>query len=114
MARTLLIMLTLIFGLFFQSCKNSNTKSLKGKSLQLVDVRTPDEFQEGSVPDAINIPLSTIEENISAFDTDKTIVVFCRSGNRSGKAKKKLEKHGFKNVTNGGPWQAVEKSLNEE
>ena len=107
-------MLFLSFGLFFLSCKGSKTESLKGKSLQLVDVRTPKEFQEGSVPDAINIPLSTIEDNLTSFDKNKTIVVFCRSGNRSGKAKKKLENNGFNKVLNGGSWQSVNKRLLSE
>jgi rhodanese-related sulfurtransferase len=37
----------------------------------------------------------------------ENIVVFCRSGNRSGQAKSILEQNGFVNVTNGGTWQDV-------
>jgi rhodanese-related sulfurtransferase len=43
------------------------------------------------------------------FSNKKNIVVFCRSGNRSGQAKVILENNGIKNVTNGGTWQDVNK-----
>lgn len=76
-----------------------------------VDVRTPSEFAGGSVPNAINIPLDQLESSLSQFENKEQIVVFCRSGNRSGKAKAILEKNGFDNVVNGGPWKNVAKNL---
>jgi len=48
-----------------------------------------------------------ILKNISKFKDKKNIIVFCRSGNRSGMAKSVLEQNGIKNVTNGGTWQDV-------
>jgi phage shock protein E len=50
--------------------------------------------------------------NIDAFKDKEHIVVFCRSGNRSGQAKVMLEQNGFTNVTNGGTWQDVNSILN--
>lgn len=76
----------------------------------LVDVRTPEEFNAGSVKGAVNIPLPEVENQISQFQNKGTIVVFCRSGKRSGQAKAILESKGIKNVTNGGPWQDVEEA----
>lgn len=79
----------------------------------IVDVRTPEEFSEGSAPGAVNIPLSEIESQLGQFKGKGEIIVFCRSGNRSGQAKKILEENGFEKVLNGGTWQEV-KSIIEE
>lgn len=73
----------------------------------LVDVRTPGEFEEGSAKGAVNIPLDQVMNELEQFNDKENIVVFCRSGNRSGQAKYILEQHGFKNVYNGGTWQDV-------
>lgn len=72
-----------------------------------VDVRTPEEFAEGTARGAVNIPLDKIESQIRNFEGKKHIVVFCRSGNRSAAAKRILESHGITNVENGGTWQDV-------
>lgn len=79
----------------------------------LVDVRTPDEFAEGSVEGAVNIPLSVLEQELSQFKNKENIIVFCRSGARSGNAKLILEQNGFERVINGGPWQNVQQALDE-
>lgn len=79
----------------------------------LVDVRTPDEFAEGSVEGAVNIPLSVLEQEFSQFKNKENIIVFCRSGARSGNAQIILQQHGFENVVNGGPWQNVQQALDE-
>ena len=73
----------------------------------LVDVRTPSEFGQGSVPKAINIPLDQLKDNFNQLDKSKTIVVFCQSGNRSRQAKTFLEEKGFVKVINGGSWKEV-------
>lgn len=67
----------------------------------IVDVRTPSEFATGSFAGAVNIPLNEVENRLDEFKGKENIIVFCRSGNRSGKAKNILEANGFKNVTNG-------------
>lgn len=81
--------------------------------LFLVDVRTPEEFNSGSVDGAVNIPLSVLEKEFSQFKNHENIVVFCRSGARSGNAQIILQQHGFENVVNGGPWQNVQQALDE-
>lgn len=73
----------------------------------LVDVRTPEEFAAGSVKGAVNIPLDQVESRITEFQGKEQIVVFCRSGNRSGQAIAILNEHGITNVTNGGSWEDV-------
>ncbi|SDH82431.1 rhodanese-like domain-containing protein [Myroides phaeus] len=85
---------------------------IKGGAL-LVDVRTQGEFNGGSVSGAINIPLDTLERQLNKLPKDKAIVVFCRSGMRSGQAKQVLNNNGYKQVINGGSWQNVAKSVNK-
>jgi len=80
----------------------------------LVDVRSPREFAAGTVENAVNIPLDQLREKLSLFKGKKNIVLFCRSGARSGQAKIILEKEGFSNVFNGGTWQKVDRFVQEK
>jgi rhodanese-related sulfurtransferase len=75
-------------------------KPITKKETFYVDVRTPAEFAQGSVKGAVNIPLDQIEKQLAKFKGKKNIVVFCRSGSRSSKAKAILEQNGITNVTN--------------
>ena len=75
-----------------------------------IDVRSEAEFQGGAVEGAINIPHRVIADHIGKH-ADKTtpLYLYCRSGGRAGKAKRVLEKLGYKNVVNlGGLEQARE------
>ena len=68
---------------------------------------TKEEFKSGHLEKAINIPYTEIEEQIKSItkDNHKNIVVYCRSGRRSGIAKKTLMQMGYKNVVNGGGYK---------
>lgn len=107
----------MMFGaIVFTSCSNSQTpeatktESAKQTTQQvnkvdfenalIVDVRTPQEFAAGHFEGAINIPLNTVEANLDQFKGQEQIVVYCRSGARSGNAKKILDNAGFENVIN--------------
>ena len=81
--------------------KHMSIKQEVAKGALMVDVRTPEEFASGSVKGAINIPLDEVENRINEFKGKPAVVVFCRSGNRSGQAKEILENNGIKNVING-------------
>lgn len=100
-----------MFGIFsnlFGGNKNNVTlKTAINEGAYLVDVRTPAEFAAGSVPGAVNIPLDQVQQKIATFKNKKSVVVFCRSGSRSGQAKSILEQNGISNVQNGGTWKAV-------
>ena len=74
----------------------------------LVDVRTPEEFAEGSVPGAVNIPLDILPGKLAEFKGKEHTVLFCRSGARSGMAKTFLENNGLRGIVNGGSWQNVQ------
>lgn len=81
------------------------------ENVYLVDVRSPEEFASGGADGAVNIPLGVLAQQFSAFENKQNIVVFCRSGARSGQAKMLLEREGVQNVVNGGPWQQVQAAL---
>jgi phage shock protein E len=68
----------------------------------LVDVRTPAEFNEKHLAGAVNYPLSTVHTAFSSINKGQPIVVYCRSGNRSGQAQQFLIQSGYSNVHNGG------------
>jgi phage shock protein E len=68
----------------------------------LVDVRTEAEYDAGAIPTAINIPFDVIADNLPTEDRSARIIVYCRSGSRSGIAQDTLEGLGFTDVTNFG------------
>lgn len=96
---------------FFQNLfgggQTSDLKNIIEQGAFLVDVRGAGEFAQGSVPGAVNIPLDALTSQLSKFKDKENIIVFCRSGNRSGQAKLLLEENGFQNVVNGGTWENV-------
>lgn len=70
----------------------------------VVDVRSPAEFRQGSRPGSINIPLTDLPARSKELDREKTIVLCCASGARSGMAVGILKANGFERVVNAGPW----------
>ena len=69
----------------------------------LVDVRTPGEVAFEPVPNAINIPLDEVPARWEEFKSmSRPLVVFCRSGNRSGQALMFLASKGIEDGVNGG------------
>ena len=103
-----------IFGnIFGGSSTNENLATLVNEGAFLVDVRSPGEFADGNVKGSVNIPLDQVQNQLAKFKDKEYIVVFCRSGNRSGQAKSILEQNGFTNVTNGGTWQDVNAVINK-
>ena len=72
----------------------------KDDKVVILDVRTEEEYQEGHVPGAIVIPNETISSGPleELPDMDQAILVYCRSGNRSAQAAKKLAEAGYTHV----------------
>lgn len=85
----------------------------KDTDVLIIDVRTEAEWNTGYLENAIHIPLDTIEKNITLTEPDKNkeIYLYCRSGNRSGKATSILQNLGYKNVTNIGGIKTASKNL---
>lgn len=65
------------------------------KDLQLIDVRTPPEHADGHLAGAKLIPLQELEGRWSEIDKSKPILLYCRSGHRSGNALKILQDKGY-------------------
>lgn len=85
------------------SSGQSELKALLDGKATVVDVRTPAEFAAGHHPRAKNIPVDEVQSRIAEFgDKSKPVVVYCASGNRSGRAKQVLLAAGYKDVTNAG------------
>ncbi|MEY4702366.1 MAG: hypothetical protein RIR96_263 [Bacteroidota bacterium] len=95
------------FQKLFGNAPSQDLSKLIEEGAMLVDVRSAGEFAEGSVPGAVNIPVEAIASNINRFKNKNHIIVFCRSGNRSGMAKTILQQKGITAVTNGGTWKDV-------
>jgi len=68
--------------------------------IQLVDVRTTEEFNQGYISGAVHLPLDRFRQDISRLDSRKKTVVYCRSGYRSYLALKILQQSGFREVFN--------------
>ena len=66
----------------------------------IVDVRRPDEFAEGHIEGAINVPNEGITDEMPEElpDKDQLLLVYCRTGRRSKEASAKLAKIGYKNI----------------
>jgi len=64
----------------------------------MLDVRTPEEYQDGHIPGSTLIPVDQLSARYGELPLDETIVVYCRSGNRSLDAVYFLETIGFKRV----------------
>jgi rhodanese-related sulfurtransferase len=64
----------------------------------MLDVRSLEEWQEGYIPGATLIPLDQISSRYDELPQDQEIVIYCRSGNRSGQALALLEEAGFSKI----------------
>ena len=86
--------------------------------VQLIDVRTPEEFAEGHLLHAININVNgdSFDSITAKLDKEKPIMVYCKMGGRSAKAASNLKQQGFKNISDldGGitSWLEAEKAIN--
>ena len=66
----------------------------------ILDVRSPEEYAEGHIPGAINVPYDQIAANLDSLESFLTaeVVVYCRTGRRAGVAEKALREAGFTQV----------------
>ena len=72
---------------------------IKNKDTYIIDVREGYEYKSGHIPNSYNIPLGDINSiSLNNFSHTSTIIVYCRSGNRSNTAANLLIKLGYENV----------------
>ena len=86
--------------------------SLTAMSLTIIDVRTEAEWNTGHLEGALHIEWQDILEISSDIPKDEEIYLYCRSGNRSGKATKILLDAGYVNAKNAGSISEASKLLN--
>lgn len=74
--------------------------SISSKKVQLIDVRTPDEYNSGHIKDAKNIDFYSGKFNteFDKLDKEKPVYIYCRSGSRSRQSANKLIAMGFKEI----------------
>ena len=87
-------------------------KELLNNGAQIIDVRSPGEFKGGHLKNSINIPLDTLERNLSKLKKDKAIITCCAPPMRSSSAKSILISKGFNEVHNGGGWMSLQNKIN--
>lgn len=74
------------------------------KGAQLIDVRSPMEFNQGAISGAINLPITSIQGHTDTIDKTKPVLLYCRSGQRSGMVMNFLVSLGFEDVYNIGSY----------
>jgi rhodanese-related sulfurtransferase len=71
----------------------------------LIDVRTPDEFANGTIPGAINVPVDELRSRLVEIQTGSKIAAFCQVGQRGYLATRVLLQAGFPAANIGGGYQ---------
>jgi rhodanese-related sulfurtransferase len=116
MKTTLKLSLLIFISILNINCNNQTTKSKtqqgvviqlspkefneKSQNQTIIDIRTPQEFAQGHIEGAVNINYfdRSFLEQVSKFEKNKTIFIYCRSGNRTSSASKKMLNEGFNEV----------------
>ena len=107
--KRILIILSIALSFSAISCKDESKGEIKlvtplemqtlleSEDVQLVDVRTPEEYKEGFIKNSQNIDFNspTFDEDISKLDKTKPVILYCKGGGRSAKCAEKLSKAGF-------------------
>ena len=91
-----------IFNFFIQPDINKGILEYRNTNgAVLLDVRTPQEYQQGHIPGSKNVPLQAIDKIRSVADNkDMALFVYCHSGDRSRQAASLLQHMGYTNVRN--------------
>jgi len=118
-----IILLFAIASFWVSSCTNAQTVGVKEfekgltAQVQLLDVRTPGEYQDGHLRNArlMDVTDDSFETEIQSLDKKKPVYVYCKSGKRSHTAYNMLKEKGFENVVElkGGitAWQSAGKEI---
>ncbi|MBM4765182.1 rhodanese-like domain-containing protein [Bacillus sp. B15-48] len=101
LALVILVVLTACNIEGYENISITEAKQLIDDSeVTILDVRTPEEYNEGHIPNATLLPLQELEGRLNELNKEETFLIVCRSGNRSTQASKMLTEHGFANVYN--------------
>ncbi|QQU05001.1 rhodanese-like domain-containing protein [Myroides odoratus] len=118
MKNIILTAILLMFSFFKVSAQEVKVKELvnpvafesriANKKVQLIDVRTPKEYKEGTILNAININFldESFSKNIKQLDKKQPVYIFCQSGKRSAAAAEKMQEAGFDVIELAGGYKA--------
>ena len=111
MKRILILLLSLMLlagcgksttsGSYQQITQEAAKEMMDTQEVIILDVREQDEYDSGHIPGAVLLPVGTIDENTAAQvipEKDSTVLVYCRSGNRSKTASSALTDLGYTNI----------------
>jgi len=117
--RTLLATLSLLISLPLLAGEaelSAAVVALQSPDSMLIDVRTADEFAAGALPGAEQIDYEQIASRINAIapDKDTPIILYCRSGRRSGIAEENLRAMGYSNLINAGGYDELKLALESQ
>tara|TARA_X000001036_G_C20327462_1_gene663052 strand:+ start:334 stop:708 length:375 start_codon:yes stop_codon:yes gene_type:complete len=104
-----LLFFIFIYSVSFSQTSNSPTvetidndfsKNLITQNIKIIDVRTPKEFNNGHIPNATNIDIKSSDFMTKISNLNKKIpyLIYCKSGNRSGKASAIMDSLGFSKI----------------
>ena len=109
--KNIIIIMTLFSSLLGANAQQNDTikilnlsdfkDAIKSKDVQLIDVRTADEFKDGAIESALNIDFLQQEnftEEFEKLDKEQPVYLYCRSGSRSQQAAGKLKAMGFTKI----------------
>lgn len=94
-----LVALNVLHGVFKQ-VHVSDVRGLVESGACIIDVRTPEEFDEGHLKGAVNIPLGELRQRTSEIPKDRPVYLHCRTSQRSYNAIMALKGRGFDNIYN--------------
>jgi rhodanese-related sulfurtransferase len=96
----------LVFGRG-REIQGADARRMVAAGARLVDVRSAGEFANGHLPGAVNIPVQELDRRLAEVGPrDGELILYCRSGSRSGRAAALLRANGFTKVHNLGPMTA--------
>jgi len=87
------------FSKRIDAVKFRDSTKLEKENLQVIDVRTISEVEDGTIDSSTNIPLARLHERYQQLDSNKPVIVFCAGGWRSSVASSFLRSKGFKDVS---------------
>lgn len=101
----------LFLSLLFVACSAPDADTSR-QVATWIDVRTPEEYRSQTVGTSINVPYDEIEFRIQNLDIQKDdpVIVFCRSGRRSGIAAETLQALGYTDVTDLGGFSDAQRA----
>ncbi|WP_413307469.1 rhodanese-like domain-containing protein [Bacillus sp. 1P10SD] len=104
LASVILLIILSACGISSEGYRNVSSveakKLIDKKEVVVLDVRTPEEYQEGHIPHAKLVPLQELENSLNELEKEKPYLVVCRSGTRSAQASEILKSNRFSKIYN--------------